>query len=146
MTACVHISKMGGGKRIDRVEDVLSLGDEIEVKVDDVDPNGKISLSPVGDSSPKASDGGGFDADAASSSSTSYSNGGTETSAAPAPQVDDADLVVVNFGDAYDATAAEKHGDLGPAVAGNFGGSGSGGGRDRGGRDRGGRDRRPRRR
>ena len=39
----LHISKMGGGKRIDRVEDVLDLGDEIEVKVDDVDPQGKVS-------------------------------------------------------------------------------------------------------
>ena len=43
----VHISKMGGGKRIDQVEDVLDLGDEIEVRVDDVDPSGKVSLSPV---------------------------------------------------------------------------------------------------
>ena len=42
----LHISKIGGGKRIDRVEDVLDLGDEIEVRVDDVDPNGKVSLSP----------------------------------------------------------------------------------------------------
>src|ERR687898_1098670 len=41
----LHISKIGGGKRIDRVEDVLDLGDEVEVKVDDVDPNGKVSLS-----------------------------------------------------------------------------------------------------
>ena len=45
----VHISKLGGGKRIDRVEDVLDLGDEIEVRVDDIDPNGKVSLTPVGD-------------------------------------------------------------------------------------------------
>ena len=42
----VHISKLGGGKRIDRVEDVLDLGDEIEVRVDDIDPNGKVSLTP----------------------------------------------------------------------------------------------------
>ena len=28
----------------------------------------------------------------------------------------------MNFGDAYDVEAAAKHGDLGPAVAGNFGG------------------------
>jgi polyribonucleotide nucleotidyltransferase len=44
----VHISKLGGGKRIDKVEDVVSLGDEITVVVDDVDPNGKISLLPEG--------------------------------------------------------------------------------------------------
>jgi polyribonucleotide nucleotidyltransferase len=40
----LHISKIGGGKRIKRVEDVLELGQEIEVKVEDIDPNGKISL------------------------------------------------------------------------------------------------------
>ena len=41
----LHISKIGGGKRIDKVEDVLDLGDEVEVRVDDVDPSGKVSLS-----------------------------------------------------------------------------------------------------
>jgi len=50
----LHISKLGGGRRIDRVEDVLSLGDELEVRVDDIDQQGKLSLSlasdePVGD-------------------------------------------------------------------------------------------------
>ena len=42
----VHISKLGRGKRIDRVEDVVDLGDDIEVRVDDIDPQGKVSLSP----------------------------------------------------------------------------------------------------
>ena len=41
----LHISKMGGGKRIERVEDVLELGGSVEVRVDDIDPNGKVSLS-----------------------------------------------------------------------------------------------------
>src|SRR6476469_3458986 len=45
----VHISKLGRGKRIDRVEDVLALGDELSVRVDDIDQNGKLSLSLVGD-------------------------------------------------------------------------------------------------
>ena len=53
----IHISKLGGGKRIDRVEDVLSLGKELEVKVDDIDQQGKLSLSLVGDDN--GSDGGG---------------------------------------------------------------------------------------
>ena len=52
----IHISKLGQGKRIDRVEDVLSLGDELSVKVDDIDQNGKLSLSLVGDDN---GDGGG---------------------------------------------------------------------------------------
>ena len=48
----LHISKMAplnGGKRIGQVEDVLELGQAIEVKVDDIDPQGKVSLSLVGD-------------------------------------------------------------------------------------------------
>src|SRR5438105_6629949 len=64
----LHISKMGGGKRIDRVEDVLDLGDDIEVRVDDVDPNGKVSLSPVtalsGDGQPSGDGGNGGSAPA----------------------------------------------------------------------------------
>src|SRR5205823_11944706 len=58
----LHISKLGGGRRIDRVEDVLDLGDEVEVRVDDVDPAGKVSLSPVnpvgGGNGPGGGDGG----------------------------------------------------------------------------------------
>ncbi len=45
----LHISKLGRGKRVERVEDVVDLGDEIEVRVDDIDPQGKVSLSVVGD-------------------------------------------------------------------------------------------------
>ena len=48
----LHISKLAplnGGKRIGQVEDVLELGQALEVKVDDIDPQGKVSLSLVGD-------------------------------------------------------------------------------------------------
>src|SRR6478672_11651802 len=54
----IHISKLGRGKRIDRVEDVLALGDELSVKVDDIDQNGKLSLSLVGDDGDEGGDGG----------------------------------------------------------------------------------------
>ncbi|MEA2001781.1 MAG: polyribonucleotide nucleotidyltransferase [Actinomycetota bacterium] len=40
----LHISKMGGGKRIDRVEDVLALGDKVNVLVREIDDRGKVSL------------------------------------------------------------------------------------------------------
>ncbi|MGH9074306.1 MAG: polyribonucleotide nucleotidyltransferase, partial [Acidimicrobiales bacterium] len=43
----VHISKLGQGRRVERVEDVVDLGQEIEVRVDDIDPQGKVSLSLV---------------------------------------------------------------------------------------------------
>jgi polyribonucleotide nucleotidyltransferase len=42
----VHISKLGEG-RIERVEDAVNTGDEIEVEVTEVDPTGRISLTPV---------------------------------------------------------------------------------------------------
>ena len=40
----LHISKMGGGRRIEQVEDVLSLGAKVEVVVRDIDDRGKVSL------------------------------------------------------------------------------------------------------
>jgi polyribonucleotide nucleotidyltransferase len=43
------MAPLNGGKRIGQVEDVLELGQAIEVKVDDIDPQGKVSLSLVGD-------------------------------------------------------------------------------------------------
>jgi len=35
-----------GGRRINQVEDVLALGDEIEVRVDDVDPQARSRCRP----------------------------------------------------------------------------------------------------
>ncbi|MGI8821979.1 MAG: polyribonucleotide nucleotidyltransferase [Acidimicrobiia bacterium] len=40
----LHISKMGGGRRIAVVEDVLSLGDKVQVVVREIDDRGKVSL------------------------------------------------------------------------------------------------------
>jgi polyribonucleotide nucleotidyltransferase len=40
----LHISKMGGGRRIEQVEDVLSLGDKVNVVVREIDDRGKVSL------------------------------------------------------------------------------------------------------
>jgi polyribonucleotide nucleotidyltransferase len=45
----VHISKLGRGKRLSRVEDAVNVGDKLTVEVQEVDPQGKISLKPVGD-------------------------------------------------------------------------------------------------
>jgi polyribonucleotide nucleotidyltransferase len=42
------MSSLAGGKRIGQVEDVLDLGQAIEVRVDDIDPQGKVSLSLAG--------------------------------------------------------------------------------------------------
>ncbi len=50
----VHISKLGGGKRINKVEDVVNVGDKLQVEIAEIDPRGKISLVPVkaGDAAP----------------------------------------------------------------------------------------------
>jgi polyribonucleotide nucleotidyltransferase len=120
----LHISKMGGGKRIDRVEDVLELGESIEVKVDDVDPQGKVSLSPV--TPLGGGEGGG--------------GGGGDDRPARAPRSDDApstgsDAEVVSFEDSFDAELRQEFGDLGPATTTGGGGDREGG---RGGERRGG--------
>src|SRR6478736_6428219 len=113
----VHISKLGRGKRINSVEDVLTLGQEIEVTVEEIDEKGKVSLTPtaawaeanvnVGDSSPRPE---------------------------RAPRSDDSGVATVSFDEAFDAELANDLGDLGP------GGEAGGGNGDRGGRD-GGNDR-----
>ena len=43
----VHISKLGGDERIEKVEDVVNVGDKIQVEIADIDNRGKISLVPV---------------------------------------------------------------------------------------------------
>jgi polyribonucleotide nucleotidyltransferase len=43
----VHISKLGNGKRIGKVEDVVNVGDKLQVEIADIDGRGKISLVPV---------------------------------------------------------------------------------------------------
>jgi polyribonucleotide nucleotidyltransferase len=52
----VHISKLGNGKRIGKVEDVVKVGDKIRVEVTDIDNRGKISLVPVQEDTAPAAD------------------------------------------------------------------------------------------
>jgi len=53
----LHISKIGGDRRIENVEDELSLGDKIQVVVGEIDRNGKVSLNMAGQ--PPSGGGGG---------------------------------------------------------------------------------------
>jgi polyribonucleotide nucleotidyltransferase len=55
----VHISKLrvlAGGKRVENVEDVVSVGQKLQVEVADIDDRGKLSLSPVVEESAPATD------------------------------------------------------------------------------------------
>jgi polyribonucleotide nucleotidyltransferase len=103
----VHISKLGRGKRINAVEDVLSLGDEIEVRVEEIDDRGKVSLVPAGDVG-DGSDGGGAPERAERSSAS-------VAPLAPAPKSNGDDIVTVNFEESFDAELQTEMGDLGPA-------------------------------
>jgi polyribonucleotide nucleotidyltransferase len=51
----VHISKLGNGKRIGKVEDVVNVGDKLQVEITDIDARGKISLVPVAEGDTAAS-------------------------------------------------------------------------------------------
>ncbi|MGH8890307.1 MAG: polyribonucleotide nucleotidyltransferase [Acidothermaceae bacterium] len=46
----LHISelrKISGGKRVENVEDVVKVGDKVQVEIKEIDPRGKLSLVPV---------------------------------------------------------------------------------------------------
>ncbi|CAB4588541.1 MAG: polyribonucleotide nucleotidyltransferase [Actinobacteria bacterium] len=126
----LHISKIGGGKRIDKVEDVLDLGDAVEVRVDDVDPNGKVSLSMASTPVAEASEG-----EAAATESAPRE--ATPAPAAEAEATDSgAEREYVSFEDAFDAEISSELGDLGPASENRGGGDRRNGGRRGGNRRR----------
>ncbi|KNY07275.1 polyribonucleotide nucleotidyltransferase [Microbacterium sp. GCS4] len=49
-----EVRKLAGGKRVENVEDVLSVGQKILVKITKIDDRGKLSLEPVLDDAPTA--------------------------------------------------------------------------------------------
>ncbi len=142
----IHISKLGRGKRIDRVEDVLALGDELSVRVDDIDQNGKLSLSLLGDDGDDSGDDGGGGGNASGPRDRdresraprgdrpprddrpreSRDSGGSSESSAPPARA------TASFESAWEEQAREEFGDLGPAPEPEK--SGAGGDRGRGGR------------
>jgi len=136
----VHISKLSKlaqGKRVERVEDVLTLGEELDVHVDDIDPIGKVSLS-IEDGSGTSGPGAGPGSASADGPNGAVAEGGNG-------------LKTVSFEDTWEQEARSTFGDLGPSAgpleqAG--GPSGGRGERDRPGeaRTQGGPRRNPRRR
>jgi polyribonucleotide nucleotidyltransferase len=126
----LHISKLGRGKRINAVEDVLSLGDEIEVRVDEIDDKGKVSLSPAGDPPAEPSDSVGSGGGRSDRGARKESQGEGRTSST------EGDTVVVSFEDAFDDELSRELGDLGPAGEPVASERPPRNDRDRGGRDR----------
>ena len=130
----VHISKLGGGKRIDKVEDVLELGQEIEVVVEDVDPNGKISLKPAGDAPQREERRSEKRAEAApveaadsddEAEEAPFDDAGSDVS----DDADNGEVVEASFEDAFASELEAVHGELGNPAPAHRGG---GGGRRRG--------------
>ncbi len=49
-----QIRKLVGGKRVENVDDVLSVGQKVQVEIGEIDPRGKLSLNAVVDEAPAA--------------------------------------------------------------------------------------------
>jgi polyribonucleotide nucleotidyltransferase len=129
----LHISKAGKGKRINTIEEVLNLGDDVEVRVDDIDAQGKVSLnysdappSEPGERSERSSgeraersdrgdrgDRGPRDRDRGPrrEGGGGGRDGGAPRGAAAKPEG------AVSFDESFDAQIAAEFGDLGPAPA-----------------------------
>ncbi|HEX3981055.1 MAG TPA: polyribonucleotide nucleotidyltransferase [Acidimicrobiales bacterium] len=143
----LHISKIGQGKRVERVEDVLELGQPVEVKVDDIDPQGKVSLSLAGDPPAGAASSNGDDR---GRRSESRGDGGGRSR----PRGDHADpgdrpdrgrrpadtgaasSGAASFEEAFEVELVQEFGNLGPAVTEPSDRPSGGGGGGRGGRRR----------
>ncbi len=132
----LHISKLSvlsGGKRVGEVEDVLTLGQGIDVRVDDIDPQGKVSLSVAsvpGDGGATSLDSGERD-DGGDGQQRRESS--TRASAGESDGVDGSSRSssVASFEEAFEAELVAELGDLGPGSVGGTPSRNSGGGDDR---------------
>jgi polyribonucleotide nucleotidyltransferase len=109
----VHISKLGRGKRVERVEDVVDLGDELSVRVDDIDPQGKVSLSLVGEEGDGPTAGNGAERSRPQTAPAARE---------PRPSVDAPAGDVASFEQSWEQEAKAEFGDLGPAETASAGG------------------------
>ncbi|MFA5565775.1 MAG: polyribonucleotide nucleotidyltransferase [Acidimicrobiia bacterium] len=105
----LHISKIGNGKRIDRVEDVLELGESIQVVVEEVDSQGKVSLSLAqGDAEGEAASV--IDVDEVSPAGAEGANGSENSGGDNSGDSRE----YVSFEEEFEAGLANDFGDLGP--------------------------------
>ncbi|MHB1890763.1 MAG: S1 RNA-binding domain-containing protein, partial [Acidimicrobiales bacterium] len=125
----LHISKIGGGKRIDKVEDVLALGQPVQVRVDDIDPQGKISLSVAsGDLSEGGGSGASGGAGGSGGDASLAGRGGATTSRVEGGDRSSSAAPVASFEASFDAEIERELGDLGPAPVSGGGAPGEQGG------------------
>ncbi|MGA2527611.1 MAG: polyribonucleotide nucleotidyltransferase [Acidimicrobiales bacterium] len=111
----VHISRLGQGRRVERVEDVVTLGQEVEVRVDEIDPQGKVSLSLAGEAPPEA-ERGSNDPGAENGPRRTSSPGAPLTATGPGHDDDSgAQRRRASFEDAFATELESTFGNLGPA-------------------------------
>ena len=120
----LHISKIGGKRRLDKVEEVLNVGDTVKVLVDDIDPSGKLSLSMVADAGADAGAGSGKDSGDANDEpsdgeTTTESPEAVDTADSQEASSDDDNTSAnareyVSFEEHFSGTAEEVYGDMGP--------------------------------
>ncbi|MCP4087635.1 MAG: polyribonucleotide nucleotidyltransferase [Actinomycetia bacterium] len=153
----LHISKIGGKRRIDRVEDEYDLGDTVEVLVEEIDPNGKVSLklanAPEGDDDGGVDDRGGRGGRDRGGRSerggrdrsdrgdrggrtrertrTRSSSRSDETGGDTEESSESSSREYVSFEDSFDVELRDEFGDLGPARSSSGSGGGGGGSRRR---------------
>jgi polyribonucleotide nucleotidyltransferase len=109
----LHISKLSalaGGKRVNAVEDVLTLGQPLEVRVDDIDPQGKVSLSLAGEVEAVPSASGA----ARESGAPRESRSPRAASSTSASELS-ATTATASFEESFEAQLQAELGDLGPA-------------------------------
>jgi polyribonucleotide nucleotidyltransferase len=138
----LHISKIGQGKRVERVEDVLELGQPVEVRVDDIDPQGKVSLSLAGEPPAEKGSGSG-DRDRGDGGGRSRPPRGDHADPGDRPERGrrpaesrSVPAGAASFEEAFEVELVQEFGDLGPAVAESSDRPSGGGGGGRGGRRR----------
>ncbi len=111
----LHISKIGGNRRINAVSDVYSLGDSVTVLVDDIDRDGKISLSVAGEGAEATGTSDASDAGDASGGSAGASgadsptsDGGSADAASPAADSGSDGGAAANTADASEPAPAAR--------------------------------------
>jgi polyribonucleotide nucleotidyltransferase len=107
----LHISRLGAGRRVERVEDVLELGQSVDVIVDDIDPQGKVSLSLVDENGQRI---GGGKESSASPSPSPEAQRPARADAGQAPAEAPSGARRVSFEDEFAAELERDFGDLGP--------------------------------
>jgi polyribonucleotide nucleotidyltransferase len=99
---------------VNQVEDVLTLGQQLEVRVDDVDPQGKVSLSLAGEFESRG--GGGSDGDARPHTAPrTASHVASSPSSTPSSSAAPSGPRARSFEESFEAQLATELGDLGPA-------------------------------